>query len=354
MSSTKSLSDVSDDNLIHQLFKKFTIQDETNTCKFRTALNSTGLDIFTLVEDKGFLTWSPNDYPSYPQGLGKANSTNAIQAALNIHGKPSILQNISKLRKNTRLPLSFRSLPPDNKDNIFPYGQNDIACMHVAARHRGVDWAKIDFCFGGSTLEMLAQKSSEDPYNAVKIPGTKTIFVTKSKRYTQNQADFGFQFERLVTGKDMCARSNWESTEHLQIMKVGKFNVLFMAEVDALDEDYPVEIKASNPRYWGTKVMFQMISNGSPKLCHGIKKYGELTDIQILTLEEVSKNALKCTYKPIESNIIEGMEKLKSILKMEREENDTFSVQFNGEKMQLLPTREKVLPNPKIVKELVV
>ena len=342
-------------DLISQVLGKLSIRDDdTQSCKFRTALKGTGLKIFTPIEDKGYFTWSPMDYSSTLQGLEKVNSAKAIKAAISIHGTPDILKDLKKVKKTTRLPRSFLSLPPNEKDNLFPYGQIDVASMHVAAHHRGVDWTKIDFCFGGSTLEMLAQKSNKDPYKAVRIPGTKTICVSKSKRYTQNQADPGFQFERLMTGKGMSERSDWKSTEHIHIMKVDEFNVLFMAEVDAMDEKRPVEIKASNPRYWGTKVMFQMISNGSPTLCHGIKRFGQLADIELLTLEEVSETAMNSSFVPIEKNIIEGMKSLKSILKMEKKENDTFSVQFSGGRMQLIPTRdEKILPSPKIVKELV-
>lgn len=354
MSNTKLHSEVINENLISQVLGKLSIRDDTQSCKFSTALKGTCLKIFSPVEDKGYFTWSPMDYSSSPQGIGKVKSAKAIQAAINIHGTPDILKDINKVKKSTRLPRSFLSLPPDEKKNLFPYGQYDIASIHVAAHHRGVDWDKIDFCFGGSTLEMLAQKSNKDPYKAVRIPGTKTIFVSKSKRYNQNQADPGFQFERLMTGKNMSDHSNWESVEHLHIMKVGKFTVLFMAEVDAMDGKHPVEIKASNPRYWGTKVMFQMISSRSPTLCHGIKRYGQLIDIKLLTLEEVSEIAMNNSFMPIEKNIIEGMEKLKSIQKLEEKENDTFSIQFRNDRMQLIPTSdEKILPSPTIVKELV-
>ena len=99
---------------------------------------------------------------------------------------------------------------------------------------------------------------------------TKCILVAKKKDYAQNLADVGFQFERYVTGGDMMDTKTNTSVEHIHIMKVGERTVLFRAEVDAIDGNgSALEVKASNPRYWGTKVMFQMISSGSSKLCQG-------------------------------------------------------------------------------------
>jgi hypothetical protein len=46
-------------------------------------------------------------------------------------------------------------------------------------------------------------------------------------------------------------------------MQIYSLTVLFSADVDAIDKDFAlVEVKASNDKYWGTKVMFQVISNG--------------------------------------------------------------------------------------------
>jgi hypothetical protein len=77
-------------------------------------------------------------------------------------------------------------------------------------------------------------------------------------------------------------------------MKIGERTVLFRVEADAKDdESSPVEVKESNPHYWVTKVMFQMISSGSSKLCHGEKSRGVLTRVTFMSLSTVSKNALE-------------------------------------------------------------
>ena len=212
----------------------------------------------------------------------------------------------------------------------------------------------MDFVFGGSTLEMLAQKDASDPFIVTRVPGSNCILVVKNKRYTKNLADFGFQFERVVTGGKMEDTSDWSQVEHLHLMKVGKNNVLFCAEVDAIDEqDALVEIKASNPRYWGTKVLFQMISSGSTILCHGEKYRGVLTRITTKSLSRVAKDALYSTdVRRLEQNIVDGIKKIK------RELNDfrTYRINFNHNgNLFLTPetTQESVILPPKdIVLEL--
>ena len=127
----------------------------------------------------------------------------------------------------------------------------------------------------------------------MRVPGKKTILL-KRKEYTQNLADVGFRFERYVTGKLMSDSGGpLEFVEHMHLVKVGKHKVLFHAEADALTLDGdPVEIKVSNPRYWGTKVMFQMISYGSTKLCHGEKYRGVLSRVTLRSLSSVARDAL--------------------------------------------------------------
>lgn len=138
---------------------------------------------------------------------------------------------------------------------------------------------------------VIAAKDANDPFIVSRIPGTKCILIAKKKAYIKNLADAGFQFERYVTGGSMLDTSgNPKHVEHIHTMKVGQKNILFRAEVDAADADGSlVEVKASNPRYWGTKVMFQMISSGSSKLCHGEKSRGVLTRITLKSLSRVSE-----------------------------------------------------------------
>jgi len=65
----------------------------------------------------------------------------------------------------------------------------------------------------------------------------------------------------------MGAAHSLEKYEKLHVMQVGPFRVLFSAECDAVVEEAgnlaAVEMKTGNPRFFGTKVMFQMMASKS-------------------------------------------------------------------------------------------
>jgi len=65
---------------------------------------------------------------------------------------------------------------------------------------------------------------------------------------------------------------NETSVQHLQGLRIGHFNVLFVAEVDAVNKYGPherrTEVKSLMAPNW-RQVMFQMIAKGSTKLVHG-------------------------------------------------------------------------------------
>lgn len=344
-------------DVLSDLLKKLAVTedkdqaDDGRDSRYKEELARTQFRIFTPISDKGFFTWTPKG----PQkSLDKVASTEEIQSCIQTSGMPPKLVPLSRLS----LPQAFRTLPPDKKDNTFPYGQLDIAALHVAAKHRGVKWTDIDFAFGGSTLEMLANQDATGPFLATVVPGTTTIMVVKRKSYFHDRSEIGFQFERLVTGQAMDAADSWEFTEHLHVMKVGEYQVLFRAEADAIKQpgSASVEVKASNPQYWGTRVMFQMISNGSPDLCHGVKGRGQLRQINMRSLSNVTADALRehdvCS---LEENILNGMKSLKDQMENAKA-NQVFKVSFSGGSLKLQPTRRDefaLLPAEDIVKELI-
>ena len=218
-------------------------------------------------------------------------------------------------------------------------------------RKRGVDFEKVDFVFGGSILQMLATKNVSDPYIATKIPGTQCVLVGKSKKYRKNLGDFGFQFERLVTGQNLRDTSNWKQTEHMHLTKVGDSTVLFKGEVDAIDSYGPVEVKSSNRRYFGTKVMFQMISNGSVALCHGEKSGGVVTRVTRKSLSRVAEDAIDYKVRKLEDNIVNGMKEIKKQIG----DDGIYNISFVNGTLKLVLDEfgtHEVLPREDIVKEL--
>lgn len=215
----------------------------------------------------------------------------------------------------------------------------------------------MDFAFGGSALKMLASQDASDQYMATRVPCTDTILVDNCKAYVQNYADFGFQFRRLVTGMSFSERAEVEFVDHQHMMLVGTHRVLFHSGTDALHDDEPVKVLASNPHFWGTKVMFQMISGGCPILCQGVKDRGVLThsQVKIMRLSEVAWGALKESNKvALEKNIRDGMSALKTQM-ADAMDGEMFEITFSDGSLRLhLNTSAAVvlLPPARIVEEL--
>ena len=118
----------------------------------------------------------------------------------------------------------------------------------------------------------------------------------------------------------------------MQILQIGsKFKVLLSADVDAIDDAIDlIEIKASNPRYWGTKVMLQMINYGSPSICCGIKGENNLlTDITMQSQSEVAADGLRYRIcNMLERNIVDGMRALQDLM-VDKAVNESYRISFN-------------------------
>lgn len=331
-------------------------EDYDKEDKFSNELKKTGFQIIKPIKNLGYFAWKPTKtmkssiVRSYSyKSLNDISSKDEILCSIDYDGKPDRLQPI----KSIQTPKLFENPPNNEFQNEFPFGKIDIACLHVAVK-RGVDLNEMNFAFGGSTLEMLATKDASDRYIASQIPGTKCILVVKRKDYIKNLADVGFQFERYVTGGDMHDSSCFDQVEHLYLANVGSHKVLFRAEVDAIDSDgNPVEVKASNPKYFGTRVMFQMISSGSSSLCHGQRFRRTLNSVTLKSLSTVAKDALYTSNKKIlETNILEGMDALHHQMKNE----GVFSISFHGGKLKLTQESSKqfaLLPSKKVVESLI-
>jgi hypothetical protein len=332
----------------------------TPPTKFSEELEEIGLVIFRPVCSLGYFTWRPDDGGKTIryEKLDAITAQDIIESKrLDMNGLPPTL-NITKVR----MPYTFSSSPDAASfDNKFPYGQ--LECVHLhAATKRGVDWNATDFCIGGSVLSMLADRCiTTDPYFCCKIPHTAgAVLVAKCKDYTADRGDVGHQFERLVTGSLAGDSScDIEFTEHLQLMKVGTFDVLFRAEVDSMSGDtgQPIEITASNPRYRGTKLMLQMISSGSTVLCEGTKSRGSLVKITTRSLASVASDAIndRSHLKRLETNILLGLSEIQTQLEGVAD-GHAHKIIFVGSKLQLEPIRTgaatSLLPNDTVMKAL--
>lgn len=280
----------------------------------QSQLDQNHFTIFRVEHDLGYFGWRAHG--NY-QSLASVSAAE-IRQHIDRTVEPDPIMNQRVIA--AKLPTQFLPILKSriNRRNQYPYEVPHIASLHVLSRYTTVPVADIDFLFGGSTLEFLARRErSSNCYLACRV--ANVITIKKHKIYTNQPMEYGFQFERFVTGKPMQEDSQSGSTttfiEHLQVLQVGThFKVLFSAEADAMYGDDPVEIKVSSPRYWGTKVAFQMISSGSLYLCHGHREGTKLQKVTLFSLAQICAGAFPTRKDTLqwERNILEAMEQLKA------------------------------------------
>merc|ERR1712025_144340 len=102
-------------------------------------------------------------------------------------------------------------------------------------------------------------------------------------------------------------------------MDMGGFKVLLSAEVDAVIEEkndtFPVEIKSGNPRYFGFKVMLQMIANGAQFLVQAEKR----GRTQLVGVKKRSLREVICAEKS-SFELLDAQEKILDALEQLREQ----------------------------------
>ncbi|CAJ1356099.1 unnamed protein product [Effrenium voratum] len=307
---------------------------------------------FEKEEDFGLYAWNP-------EGIQEKRKFRDVTAedvlkglAQGEDGEAPRLQNIG-----ARVPLSFATPPPQTVLNVFPNDAGYIVPLRVAFQRRG-NLDGIDFLLGGSSLEVLAQKQPiEDgtKYLTQRCPGTDIILLCKHKQYQQNYADVGFQFERLLTGQRMDGKHDLQKLESLHIMQIGGFKVLFSADVDAVDgQGFPVEMKTGNPRYFGTKVIFQMLSSGSKTLVRAdVDKrsrppvLNRIHSVPLDTMIRENRGALLQGF----INIQEGLTTLKH--SREISEDGAAEVDFIRGELEVMPcSTADILPSRAVVEQL--
>jgi len=253
------------------------------------------------------------------------------------------------------LPINLRkNLPAQEYPNRFPNDAGYIVPLFVALQ-RGMILEEVDFVFGGSSLEFLAQRKNPEG-SAVYLTQRvqNVILLVKNDSYIQNYADIGFQFERLVTGANIEDKHDIIKHENLRVMQIGSFKILFSAEVDAIDEyGQCVEIKSGNPRYFGTKVMFQMISSGSNTLVQADKRGTTVVNIQTKSINTVIGEHSQSLRNRLQESIIRGLGELQSLSHQVLEDIPS-EVGFSGAAVMTLRQRSdlSVLPSKHVVHEL--
>lgn len=219
------------------------------------------------------------------------------------------------VQPTTRLPVTFGQLAPQKVLNMFPVDNGAIVPLYVA-KQRGVDLESVDFLLGGSVLNVFANKEVE------------------------RQGD-GADLKYLV-----------QKCRHLHLMLIAGYTVLFSAEVDAVDDaGVPVEIKSGNPRWFGMKVMFQMLSSSARTLVMADRRGPQLQRIQRKTFEDMVGEHPMTRLRDANNAIVEALIELKHSPIVTDE--DPVEVDFERGQMVLKPChRADLLPSAEVVKEL--
>jgi hypothetical protein len=220
--------------------------------------------------------------------------------------QPAKLVDISMLA----LPQPFEVIEGPERWVKYPFKTPIVVPLYVAKQYFCLDLNDVDFVFHGSAMSWLAKRNPppNETLRAVKIPHTNVISVYKDREYAGSHLGRGFQFESLVTGKELTHLHGMETIEHLHVVKFKQFTILLCAEVDTIGQDgSPVEITVSN---WIHDKIFHMISNGSTELCHGVRNYtASVQHIQMMALSSLIENGFGSNWV---ENVATGLVALKN------------------------------------------
>jgi len=326
--------------------------------EFVKEIKNTPFTIFHPVADLGYFGWSPKTIEH--KKLVDVTAEDILDRV-----EPSMVPDkvVSARQLDRMCPLKFEPSSSTQKHiNRFPYDDGYVTALHVALKRLNDAWSdiKCQFMFSGSTLNMLAAKSSKAPseYFAQVVPGTSIILLVKHLEYEVDHSAEGFQFEQLATGGSVSDVHSKDIVEHLQIMDVGGHRVLFAAECDGMDEaGNPVEVKASNPRHWENKTMFQMMSSGSLNVHAGQRRQNALQGVKSFSLGQVTRKATNGkNVAALQANILNGIQTLKTAFEAGSFDNGkvwNFIVNWRGEfELTAVEDRYLLLPPLEVVEKL--
>jgi hypothetical protein len=344
----------------------------------KTAIQSI-FPLFAEIRDLGFFQWTPGPSDGNLKSHADVTVADVTSRLSPLLQRPAaataddIVEQLANLRMvsdsppminytNVRFPQTLlRQLSSQLVVNKFPNDPGYIVPLYVAVS-RGLSLADLDFVLGGSALDVLANRSAVESeggskkYLAQRVHNT--IFIVKWSEYTTDYAEPGFQFERLLTGGRLDGKHDGVKHEHLQVARIGGLNVLFSADADAVDQNLKcVEIKSGNPRYFGTKVMMQMLSSGAQTLIYANKR-GPTTvlGVEKRTLEQMINEHSRPVLKRLQDGVLQSLKELKADVTIN--EDTSTEINFSSEGRLVcepgsLSTRlPSVLPKREVVAEL--
>lgn len=317
------------------------------------ALTKAGFSRLQLQANLGFFTWQPPLDRFRYKSIARA-TTEEIQSYTMSDVLPTCVIPVS----DVRLPVRFQSgLPKQVVAQKYPYANIGVAALlHAKSR---CDLKDLDFFLGCSALQVLsAEKKSGKkdgaPYLVQKVPGTDMIAIRYNLTFGQDYTVPGFQFERLMTGKNIADSHDIGLTEHVQLVKVGPFYTMMSAEVDAVDSDgNPAELKLMKSGHGGIKTFLQMVGSGSLTLHKGRNNGGILTHVNVLHLEDMAEAvAKKCDAAALENKVIRNLERIREWNKQGHFDNGkVYRIDFNPH-IEIHPVQQNLFPPEVVMKEV--
>ncbi|CAE7715597.1 unnamed protein product, partial [Symbiodinium sp. CCMP2456] len=218
------------------------------------------------------------------------------------------------------LPCHFaENLPSQRVLNKFPYRPGFLPALRVA-KARGLCLKNLDFVLDDISLGFLARRKRNRrkrcKYLVQKLPGTDVIVLGVHVPYRQELHEIGFQFERLMTGEPMDGPHDLRWHGAIQLLDIGGWQVLAVAEVQAMNSRrMPVVIKSSHPTTRHRKRhILQMLSSGAVELVHAKRNGNTLEDVQVQSFEELVAVAArpKSWTQRVDTNLVAGLSQLKA------------------------------------------
>ena len=178
--------------------------------------------------------------------------------------------------------------------NKFPYDHTIIGSL-LAAKVSTYDLTKCNFFLsGGSVLHMLAtcnqmnnrqgicEPNDFNVFYCVKLPTTNTNVIFQHHEYRLDPYSKGMLWEAHCTDQNCPEEAciSISTISNLTSCKIGDYEVLRKAEVDAIDGDNRlVEVKLKYHRRHNDKTLMQMLNGCFTSLCYGTEHNTNVSEI---------------------------------------------------------------------------
>mmetsp|Transcript_29903 Transcript_29903/g.86977 ORF Transcript_29903/g.86977 Transcript_29903/m.86977 type:complete len:369 (-) Transcript_29903:246-1352(-) len=316
---------------------------------------------FKLVADLGFFSWYPICSAAEPHMQRVCNSDlgfEELRRGLGVEegppcgwrlpeAFPARLVDIKELR--SRLPLGLFGSTPSGSDTRLPHVPPPVGALFAASKSH--DLSRIDFFIGESVLYTLATGALHGRGYSVQA-WRDIILIFPSHDHIVHRDK---EYERLLTTVENAApRGEARHTQHLQILGIGKYNVLVEAEVSALDENRrPVELGTVVRPNW-EQTIFRMVSAGATEFFHGVTERNALKEIHEYNLHHLLGMFSGAERTALATNITGA---LKSIRKKVGKAKAVYGLGGWDAKSsptlhRLVDPAESLLPGPAVMEEL--